>query len=141
MLDATRAPLCRIREPTGDKRVVALIKAFLCAGVLSEDSVTRGTKMATRTQRGTRHLSPRALADDFVVMVAGPEAHAEDLAGRGSSSAHADGTTPVGTQDSDRSHRRGVRVPGVPHPAGNSSGARTGDFPAVWRRSQKPDSL
>jgi retron-type reverse transcriptase len=37
----------RIRERIGDKRVLALIKAFLCAGVLSEDGVTRDTKMGT----------------------------------------------------------------------------------------------
>jgi RNA-directed DNA polymerase len=98
---------------------VALIKAFLCAGVLSEDGVTRDTKMgtpqggilspllanialsvlddhfaetwqrdmATRTQRETRRRHGNATyrliryADDFVVMVAGTEAHAEDLRG------------------------------------------------------------
>ncbi len=107
----------RIRKRIGDKRVVALIKAFLCAGVLSEDGVTRDTKMgtpqggilspllanialsvlddhfaeawerdmATRTQRATRrshgHATYRLVryADDFVVMVAGTEAHAEGL--------------------------------------------------------------
>ncbi len=109
----------RIRERIGDKRVVALIKAFLCAGVLSEDGVTRDTKMgtpqggilspllanialsvlddhfaetwerdmATRTQRATRRSHGDATyrliryADDFVVMVAGTEAHAEGLRG------------------------------------------------------------
>ena len=107
----------RIRDRIGDKRVLRLIKAFLCAGVLSEDQVTRDTKMgtpqggilspllanialsvlddyfveawqrdmATRTQRATRrnhgHATYRLVryADDFVVMVAGTEAHAEDL--------------------------------------------------------------
>ena len=114
------ALLGRIRERIGDKRVVALIKAFLCAGVLSEDGVTRDTKMgtpqggilspllanialsvlddhfavawkrdmATRTQRATRrshgHATYRLVryADDFVVMVAGTEAHAEELLGQ-----------------------------------------------------------
>jgi len=109
----------RIRDRIGDKRVVALIKAFLCAGVLSEDGVTRDTKMgtpqggilspllanialsvlddhfaetwqrdmATRTQRATRRSHGNATyrliryADDFVVMVAGTEAHAEGLRG------------------------------------------------------------
>jgi len=37
----------RIRERIGDKRVLGLIKAFLCAGILSEDGVTRDTKMGT----------------------------------------------------------------------------------------------
>ena len=109
----------RIRGRIGDKRVLRLIKAFLCAGVLSEDEVTRDTKMgtpqggilspllanialsvlddhfagawqrdmATRSQRATRrnhgHATYRLVryADDFVVMVAGTEAHAEDLRG------------------------------------------------------------
>ena len=107
----------RVRERIGDKRVLGLIKAFLCAGVLSEDGVTRDTKMgtpqggilspllanialsvlddhfaevwqrdmATRSQRATRRNHGNATyrlvryADDFVVMVAGTEAHAEDL--------------------------------------------------------------
>lgn len=114
-----RALLGRVRERIGDRRVVALIKAFLCAGVLSEDGVTRDTKMgtpqggilspllanialsvlddhfaktwerdmATRTQRATRRNRGGATyrlvryADDFVVMVAGTEAHAKELRG------------------------------------------------------------
>jgi RNA-directed DNA polymerase len=42
-----RALLGRVRARVGDKGVVALVKAFLCAGVLSEDGVTRDTKMGT----------------------------------------------------------------------------------------------
>ncbi|MDQ3306355.1 MAG: group II intron reverse transcriptase/maturase [Actinomycetota bacterium] len=37
----------RVRDRIGDKRVVLLVKAFLAAGVLSEDGVTRDTKMGT----------------------------------------------------------------------------------------------
>jgi len=37
----------RVRDRIGDKRVLGLVKAFLCAGVLSEDGVTRDTKMGT----------------------------------------------------------------------------------------------
>jgi len=112
-----RALMGRVRDRIGDKRVVGLVKAFLCAGVLSEDGVTRDTKMgtpqggilspllanialsvlddhfaeawkrdmATRTQRATRRSHGEATyrlvryADDFVVMVAGTEAHAEGL--------------------------------------------------------------
>ncbi len=37
----------RVRDPIGDKRVIRLIKAFLAAGVLSEDGVTRDTKAGT----------------------------------------------------------------------------------------------
>jgi RNA-directed DNA polymerase len=42
-----RALMDRVRARVGDKRVVALVKAFLAAGVLSEDGVTRDTKMGT----------------------------------------------------------------------------------------------
>lgn len=41
------ALLGRVRDRIGDKRVVSLVKAFLCAGVLSEDGVTRDTKTGT----------------------------------------------------------------------------------------------
>lgn len=37
----------RVRDRIGDRRVVLLIKAFLKAGVLSEDTVVRDTKMGT----------------------------------------------------------------------------------------------
>jgi RNA-directed DNA polymerase len=106
-----------VRDRIGDRRVVALVKAFLKAGVLSEDGVTRDTTMgtpqggilspllanialsvlddhfaeawqrdmATRPLRERRrrhgHATYRLVryADDFVVMVAGTKAHAEDL--------------------------------------------------------------
>jgi RNA-directed DNA polymerase len=37
----------RVRRRIGDKRVLALVKAFLCCGVLSEDGVTRNTHTGT----------------------------------------------------------------------------------------------
>jgi RNA-directed DNA polymerase len=112
-----RALMGRVRGRIGDQRVLRLVKAFLRAGVLSEDGITRETKMgtpqggilspllanialsvlddyfaaawrrdmATRTQRATRRHSGGATyrlvryADDFVVMVAGTEAHADGL--------------------------------------------------------------
>lgn len=37
----------RVRDRIGDKRVLGLVKAFLHAGVLSEDGVVRGTKTGT----------------------------------------------------------------------------------------------
>jgi len=111
------ALLGRVRDRIGDRRVVRLVKAFLKAGVLSEDGITRDTKMgtpqggilspllanialsvlddhfavawqrdmATRPLRERRrrhgHATYRLVryADDFVVMVAGTKAHAEDL--------------------------------------------------------------
>lgn len=113
------ALLGRVRDRIGDRRVVRLVKAFLKAGVLSEDGHTRDTKMgtpqggilspllanialsvlddhfadawqrdmATRPLRERRrrhgHATYRLVryADDFVVMVAGTKAHAEDLKG------------------------------------------------------------
>ena len=37
----------RVRRRVGDKQVLALVKAFLKAGILSEDGVTRGTSTGT----------------------------------------------------------------------------------------------
>jgi len=109
--------LGRVRDRIGDRRVVALVKAFLKAGVLSEDGVNRATNtgtpqggilspllanialsvldehfaeaweatMATRVDRARRrrHGKPTyrlvRYADDFVVMVSGTKAHAEEL--------------------------------------------------------------
>lgn len=39
--------LDRVRERVADKRVVGLVKAFLIAGILSEDGAVRGTKTGT----------------------------------------------------------------------------------------------
>jgi RNA-directed DNA polymerase len=107
----------RVRDRIGDKRVLALVKAFLRAGVLSEDGVTRSTKtgtpqggilspllanvalsvldehfaeawsttMGTQADRTRRRRHGEALyrlvryADDFVVMVSGTKAQAEEL--------------------------------------------------------------
>jgi len=41
------ALLGRVRRRAGDRRVVALVKAFLKAGILSEDAVTRDTNAGT----------------------------------------------------------------------------------------------
>ena len=106
-----------MRERIADKRVVALVKAFLKSGVLSEDGITRDTKtgtpqggilspllanialsvldehfaevwqseMASRVDRARRRRHGQATyrlvryADDFVVMIAGDQAHAERL--------------------------------------------------------------
>ena len=44
---AHSAVMDRVRERIGDKRVLALVKAFLKAGILSEDQVTRDTHTGT----------------------------------------------------------------------------------------------
>ena len=41
------ALLQRVRDRIGDKRIIRLVKAFLAAGVLSEDGVVRGAKTGT----------------------------------------------------------------------------------------------
>jgi len=110
------ALLERIRKRVGDKRVVALIKSFLKAGVLSEDGMHRDTvtgapqgailspllsnialsvlddhfmqaweAMGGRSGRETQRRNGKATyrlvryADDWLLMVAGTEAHAESL--------------------------------------------------------------
>ncbi len=106
----------RVRERVGDKRVLALVKAFLHAGILSEDGVERDTTTGTpqggilspllanialsvldehfaevwetmggpngRRARRRKGLATYRLvryADDFVVLVKGTQAHAEEL--------------------------------------------------------------
>jgi RNA-directed DNA polymerase len=108
--------LGRVRDRIGDKRILALVKAFLHAGILSEDGVERDTITGTpqggilspllanialsvldehfarawevfgdstartrwRRKGGATYKIVR-YADDFVIMVAGTQAHAEDL--------------------------------------------------------------
>jgi RNA-directed DNA polymerase len=103
----------RVRHRIGDKRVLALVKAFLHAGILSEDGVERDTvtgtpqggilspllanvalsvldehfadrwgnqsERAKRRRHGLANYRLVRYADDFVVMVSGTRAHAEDL--------------------------------------------------------------
>ncbi len=103
----------RLRHRIGDRRVLGLVKAFLKAGILSEDGVERDNDTGTpqggilspllanvalsvldehfagrwedRVARAKRRRHGEAnyrlirYADDFVVMVSGTRAHAEDL--------------------------------------------------------------
>ncbi len=107
----------RVRRRVGDKRVLGLVKAFLRAGILSEDGQLRSTATGTpqggilspllanialsvldehfarawqtvsgttyqRTKRRRNGLANYRIvryADDFVVLVAGTEAHAQAL--------------------------------------------------------------
>ncbi len=103
----------RVRDRIGDKRVLSLVKAFLKAGILSEDGVERDTTTGTpqggilspllanialsvldehfavgwedrvarakRRRHGLANYRVIRYADDFVVMVSGTRAHAEDL--------------------------------------------------------------
>jgi RNA-directed DNA polymerase len=107
----------RVRSRVGDKRVLAVVKAFLHAGVLGEDGIMKDTTTGTpqggilspllanialsvldehfaeawradssstyqRTKRRRAGLANYRIvryADDFVVLVAGTQAHAEAL--------------------------------------------------------------
>lgn len=103
----------RVRRRIGDKRVIGLVKAFLKAGILSEDGVERDNDTGTpqggilspllanvalsvlddhfaerwddrvarakRRRHGLANYRLVRYADDFVVMVSGTRAHAEDL--------------------------------------------------------------
>jgi RNA-directed DNA polymerase len=111
------ALLGRVRRRIGDKRVLGLVKAFLKAGILGEDQVSRDTNTGTpqggilspllanvalsglddhfaerwqadsgsrvdrarRRRHGLANYRLVRYADDFVVLVAGAEAHAEAL--------------------------------------------------------------
>ncbi len=110
------ALLGKVRDRIGDKRVVNLVKAFLKAGVLSEDGTERDTITGTpqggiaspllanialsvlddhfaeawqasgtyvdrarRRRHGLANYRLIRYADDFVVMVSGTEAHAQEL--------------------------------------------------------------
>jgi RNA-directed DNA polymerase len=115
-LDHT-ALMDRVRRRVGDKRVLALVKAFLKAGILSEDGFMRNTSTGTpqggiaspllanialsvlddhfaeawqtmgatsyqrwkRSQSGLPNYRLVRYADDFVVLVHGSRAHAEQL--------------------------------------------------------------
>ena len=116
MIDHT-ALMDRVRRRVGDKRVLGLVKAFLQAGILSEDGQLRNTSTGTpqggilspllanialsvldehfvqawqtvsgtsyqRTKRRRSGLANYRIvryADDFVVLVAGTQAHAQAL--------------------------------------------------------------
>ena len=116
MIDHT-ALMDRVRRRVGDKRVLGLVKAFLRAGILSEDGQLRNTATGTpqggilspllanialsvldehfaqgwqtvsgttyqRTKRRRSGLANYRIvryADDFVVLVAGTQAHAQAL--------------------------------------------------------------
>ena len=103
----------RVRARIGDKGVLGLVKAFLKAGILSEDGVERDNDAGTpqggilspllanvalsvldehfagcwedrvarakRRRHGLANYRLIRYADDFVVMVSGTRAHAEDL--------------------------------------------------------------
>ncbi len=108
--------LAKVRDRIGDKRVVNLVKAFLKAGVLSEDGTERDTITGTpqggiaspllanialsvlddhfaeaweasgtyvdrarRRRHGLANYRLIRYADDFVVLVSGTEAHAQEL--------------------------------------------------------------
>ncbi len=145
----------RVRERIGDKRVLSLVKAFLKAGVLSENGIFRDTdtgtpqggilspllanialsvlddhfvetwqnEMATVWQRKKRRNHGRPnyrlarYADDFVVVIHGERADAEALREEIAAVLAPAGLRLSDSQDDHRPHRRGLRLPRLPHPA------------------------
>jgi RNA-directed DNA polymerase len=144
----------RVRDRIKDKRVLALVKAFLHAGILTEQggferSVT-GTPQggilspllanialsaldehfahawrqmgANAGQRGTHRRRGNATyrlvryADDFVIVVSGERRHAEALVVETGQVLAPLGLT-LSQEKTRIPHRRGDRVPRLPHPA------------------------
>ena len=74
----------RVRERVGDKRVLALVKAFLKAGILGEDRVLRATD--TGTPQGSI-LSPLlsnvalSVLDEYIAQAPGPLPYRVGVAG------------------------------------------------------------
>src|SRR5215213_3359293 len=145
----------RVRSRVGDKRVLAVVKAFLHAGVLGEDGIMRDSTTGTpqggilspllanvalsvldehfaetwradsgstyqRTKRRRAGLANYRIvryADDFVVLVSGDPGARRDRAGGCGGGPRSDRPAPVGGEDEGVPHRRGLRLPGLPHPA------------------------
>ena len=145
----------RVRRRIGDKRVLALVKAFLKAGHPQRGPASSGTRSPAPRRAGSSHrcwptspcpcstsTSPGVAgdghdrdqrhgvaatgsptyrlvryADDFVVLVSGNPGARRGAARRGRDGASPDGAAAVGGEDEDRPHRRGLRLPRVPHPA------------------------
>ena len=131
------ALMSRVRRRIADRRVLALVKAFCKAGILSQDGRDRETitgtpqggilspllanialsaldehlgrrPRATRSQRrGRPSYRLVRYADDWVVLVRGTRGHAEALKQEAAAALAPMGAAPVGGQDQDLPHRRG----------------------------------
>ena len=148
----------RVRHRIGDKRVLALVKAFLKSGILTEDGVMTGhedrhppRRHPLTAARQHRPLGPRRALRRGLGVEHGHStrratgADARRLAnyrmsdmrttswswcpaprrtprhcGRRWRRCLSDGPPPVGGKDDDRPHRRGVRLPRLPHPAADA---------------------
>src|ERR671919_773064 len=107
--------LDRVRDRIGDKRVLGLVKAFLKAGIITEDGVERDT--TTGTPQGNGHLPPGAVRGRLRRLGGRYPSARRGAARRSGSGSSPDGPAPVGGEDNDRPHRRRVRLLGLPHPA------------------------
>ena len=72
---------------------------------------------AKRRRAGEPAMRLVRYADDFVVMISGTRAERRSALGRSWPGARTDGFASVGREDEGLPHRRGVRLPGMAHPA------------------------
>ena len=154
----------RVRDRIGDKRVLGLVKAFLNAGILSEDGVERDTVTGTpqggilspaarqRRTLGPRRSFRRGLGSDRRLLGSTPSSAGARVCPPTASSAmrttswwwwpapsadaegaartrwqrvlSTDRPTPVGREDEDRPHRRGLRLSRASASSGTRSEAR-----------------
>ena len=75
------------------------------------------TRGAYRRRKGLATYRLVRYADDFVVVGGRHPSRRRGPARRGGSGARSDGLAPVGGEDEDCPHRRGLRLPRLPHPA------------------------
>ena len=97
---------------------------------------------ARRRRHGGRHVSPGALRGRLRgAWWRAPRRTPRSLQDRGGSGALHDGPAPVGGEDDDRPHRRGVRLPRLPHPAADQARIEQGvRLHLAVRRSRWPRS-
>ena len=107
------------RRPVGPRR--ALRRGMGGDGRLQRTPPTPG--------QGTRHLPPRPLRGRLRGLGERHPGPCRGAAGRDGGGASPDGPASVGGEDEDRPHRRGLRLLGVPHPAGPE--ARVGEADRV----------
>ena len=95
------------RGPVGPRRALRR--------VLAGDRRLQSTGEATPSR--ARQLPDRPLCRRLRGVGGRDQGARRDPAGGGGGGSCADGPAPVGGQDDDLSHRRGLRLPGLPHPA------------------------
>ena len=122
----TRAPAPPRRDPlTAARQHRPRPSSTIISSRPGKRWATSSTRAKHRRRKGLATYRLVRYADDFVVVVAGTRDARRRAAGRGGSGARSDGPAPVGGEDEGLPHRRGLRLPRVPHPARAKRG-RTG---------------